>query len=94
MTLARVASVADRRSLLATRAELDRTRLSLAMHEVRAIVVPPPDPARAAAVRPAVAMLIGLAVPAVGVSRLGRWLRIASIALAAWRVARDWRARR
>jgi MFS superfamily sulfate permease-like transporter len=94
MTLGRREAFADRMALLATRAELDRARVTLALHEVKAIVAPPRDPARAAAVRPAIAMLMGLAVPAVGISRLGRWLRIASIALAAWRVARNWRSAR
>ena len=87
-------AIADRRALLATRAELDRTRMTLAIHEVKAMVAPPPDPARAAAVRPMVSLLVGLVAPAVGVSRFGRWLRIASWALAAWRVARNWRMSR
>jgi hypothetical protein len=86
--------IADRRALLATRAELDRTRVTLCIHEVKAIIIPPPDRARAAAWRPTISMLVGLAAPVVGVSRLGRWLRIASWTLAAWRVARNWRSTR
>jgi hypothetical protein len=86
-------AVADRRALLATRAELDRARMTLAIHEVRAIVAPPPDPARARAVRPIAALLVGLIVPAIGISRLGRWMRVASWVLVALRTARSWRGR-
>lgn len=94
MTRAHVARIADRRTLLAARAELDRARVTLALHEVRAIVVPQPDAARGAAVRPAAAMLVGLIAPVIGMPRFGRWVRIASWALAAWRVARNWRSSR
>ena len=90
MSRARESEVADRKALLATRAELDRARITLAIHEVKAIVAPRPDPARAAAVRPTVALLVALLSPAVGAARFGRWVRIASWALAAWRVARGW----
>ena len=91
MTHKRTLEIADRKALLAARAELDRARVTLAAHEVKAIVVPPPDAARASAMRPALAMLIGLVAPAIGMSRARRWLRIASWGIAAWRVARNWR---
>jgi len=91
---AREGVVADRRALLATRAELDRARMSLAIHEVRAIVAPPSDPARSRATRPLAALAVGLIAPAIGMSRFGRWLRIASWAFAAFRVARNWRRAR
>ena len=91
---ARASEVADRKALLATRAELDRARMTLAIHEVKAIVAPRPDPARAAAVQPTVALLVGLLSPAVGAARFGRWVRIASWALVAFRVARSWRRTR
>jgi hypothetical protein len=91
MTRARTLEIADRKALLAARAELDRARVTLAAHEVKAIVSPPADAARASVMRPAVAMLIGLVAPAIGISRARRWLRIAAWGLAAWRVARNWR---
>ena len=91
MTRAHAIRIADRRSLLAARAELDRARVTLALHDVRSIVIPPPSGARSAAVRPAVAMLVRFLGPAIGMSRFGRWLRVASWALAAWRIARNWR---
>lgn len=94
MTHAHAAKIADRRTLLAARAELDRARVTLALHEVRSIVIPQPDAAKGAAVRPAARLLIGLIAPAIGMSRFGRWVRIASWAVAAWRVARNWRRTR
>ena len=47
------AEIASRRSLLAARAELDRARVTLALHDVKSIVVPSPSPAHAGFVRPA-----------------------------------------
>lgn len=94
MSRAHTEKIADRRTLLAARAELDRARVTLAFHDVRAIVLPPPDAARAGAARPAAAMLVGLIAPAIGMKRFGRWLRVASWALAAWRIARNWRPTR
>ncbi len=87
------AEIADRKALLAARAELDRARVTLAMHEVKAIVFPAPGAAHDGVVRPVAAMLVGLVAPALGTSRFRRWLRIASWGVAAWRVARNWRAR-
>jgi hypothetical protein len=91
VTRVHAAKIADRRTLLAARAELDRARVTLALHEVQSIVVPPRSGAPGAAVRPAAAVLVRLLGPAIGMSRFGRWVRIASWALAAWRVARNWR---
>jgi hypothetical protein len=87
------AEIANRKALLSARAELDRARVTLAMHEVKAIVFPAPGAAHAGVVRPAAAMLVGLIAPALGMSRFRRWLRIASWGVAAWRVARNWRRR-
>lgn len=92
MSRATTAELADRRSLLSARAELDRARVTLATHEVIAIVAPPPDPARAATLRPAIAMLVGLIASMIGTSRFARWLRITSWGLRAWRIARSWRS--
>ena len=91
MTRARADAIADRKALLATRAELDRARMTLAIHEVKAIVAPRPDAARAAAARPLAAMLVGLIAPAIGTSRFGRWVRIGTWALTVFRVASNWR---
>ncbi len=85
---------AERKALLTTRAELDRAKVTLALHRVRMIVVPTPSPERMAKLRPAAAMVIGFIGPVLGVRRLASWVRFASLALTAWRVARGWRADR
>jgi len=82
------ADLVERKALLVTRAELDRARILLAIREVKAIVAPVSTAERAARYRPAAAMLMGVLGPSVGTSRLGNWLRIAWIALAALRLFR------
>ena len=86
--------IADRKALLATRAEFDRARMTLAILELKAIAAPAPDPARVAGLRPTSAMIVGFLAPVLGASRLGRWLRILSYGLAAMRIARGWRSGR
>lgn len=81
----------ERKALLATRAELDRARVALSVRQVRAIVRPAPDVERVARLRPAAALLAGFAGTVAGAPRLARWLRFASLALAALRVWRSWR---
>lgn len=92
MSYARRAALAERKALLAARASLDRTRLALAIHDVKAIVAPAPNRAQMSRVRPVAAILVGVVAPLLGLTRFGRWLRIASLAAAAWRIARVWRA--
>ena len=85
------ADLVERKALLVTRAELDRARVMLAARELRAIVAPVSSAERATRYRPVSAMLMGVLGPTVGTSRLGSWLRIAWIALAALRVLRTLR---
>jgi len=92
MMSSRLAVLAERKALLVTRAQLDRTRLSLAVRQVRSIVRPTPDLARRQGARRTAATLVGLAVPLLGMRRLGRWLRFTSFAIAAYRVYRNWRS--
>ena len=77
---------AERKALLATRAELDRQRVMLAVHEVKAIVSPSSVADRAESARPLAATLLTLLGPFAGAHRL--------VALAALRVVRasDWRS--
>jgi len=81
----------DRKALLSARAALDRARLTLAVHEIKGIIVPPPSAARIAQLRPTAAMLIAVAGPLFGFRRVARYLRLASIGLVALRVVRAWR---
>lgn len=83
--------LAERKAQLVTRAELDRVRIMLAVRDIKAIAAPASAVERAARYRPAAAMLMGVLGPAMGTSRIGGWLRIAWIALAALRIARSWK---
>ena len=83
--------LAEKKAQLVTRAELDRARIMLATREIRAIVAPVSAAERAARYRPVSAMLLSVLGPTLGTSRLGSWLRMAWIALAALRIARTLR---
>ncbi len=83
--------LADRKALLEARAELDRARVALAVREIRTIVSLPTGPARLARARPVAAVLVSILAPVLGRARFGRWLRVASLALVAYRIARNWR---
>lgn len=83
--------IADRKALLMAHAELDRSKVSLAVMEIRAIVAPEPAAERLARMRPGVATVLSLVAPMLGANRVTRLLRFTSIALMALRVARNWK---
>jgi hypothetical protein len=88
-------SLAQRKSLLISRAELERLQIALTTHELRERIAPSVevDDSPATGRSRAVAMaLIGVGVPLLGRRRLSRLLRGASMAMTAWRIARNWRA--
>jgi hypothetical protein len=91
VSVRRLAELAERKAQLAAHAELDRAYLALAIHDVRTIVAPTASSARLASARPTASMLVGFVAPILGGHRFSRWLRIASMALAAYRIARNWR---
>ena len=93
MTAVTQADRAERKSLLVVRAEFDRQRVALAMHEIKAIVAPSSVGDRVDSARPIAAAAISLMRPLVGRRRLALWLRVASFALVAIRLARNWRDR-
>ena len=75
--------LAERRALLVARAELERAQLALAVHDLKhrdlaAVVAQSPASAAAAIA----STLVRFAVPLLGITRAGRWVRIASIGLA------------
>jgi hypothetical protein len=90
MTSARLTAIADRKALLVTRAELDRTRMSLAVHGVKTLVFYAPASRRVSTLRPTAAMIVGLAAPLFGTKRFARWVRFGSLALTAYRLFRNW----
>ena len=83
-------ALADRKGLLIARAELDRSKVSLAILEVRSILSPEPGE-RMAGVRPAVAVAMNLVAPLLGYPRIARLLRFTSMALLVLRIARNWK---
>lgn len=91
MSSARLAAIAEHKAMLATRAELDRTRLAVAMHGIRAIIAPTPTTQSLTRARPWAVKLVGLVGPLLGMPRLARWVRIGALALTAYRIARNWR---
>ncbi len=93
MNTRHLTDLAERKAQLIAQAHVDRARLALAVHQVRHIVSPPPDPSRAAGLRPAASTILKLLLPLLGFSRVGRILRIVSAGLTALRVARQWRDR-
>jgi hypothetical protein len=94
MTNARLAVLADRKALLVTRANLDRLRVSVAVHEILAIVTPPRYVERTSSLRPTAAAIARIVVPIIGMTRFSKWLRVASIAMTVVRVVRNWNAPR
>ena len=94
MNRARAQEIADRKALLEARALFDRAQMTVAVHDVRTAVLPPGAGLRGPVARGGASLLVGLAAPLLGPSRLIRWLRVASWALAAWRIARNWRTTR
>jgi len=91
MSGARQAARSERKALLATRAEFDRQRVTLAAYEIKGIVAPSSVADRVDSARPIAATVISLMGPLVGRHRLARWLRFASFALVAVRLARHGR---
>ena len=81
-----------RKALLISRAELDRLQIALRIHQLRDTLLPPrSERARSGRAGTLAAALVGIGLPLLGHRRLGRWLRIGSLALTALRVVRNWR---
>ena len=94
MNRARVVEIRDRKALLGARALFDRAQMTVAAHDVRSAIAPPgASGTRGPMATNAAAFIVGLVAPILGASRLGRWLRFTSWALAAFRIARNWRSR-
>jgi hypothetical protein len=87
-------TLAGKKALVIARADLARVEMSLAWHDLRDAVAPPPADARSTTVRRMATLLIAVAAPIVGRSKFVRVLRFASIALAALRAVRSLRGAR
>ncbi|MEI7970106.1 MAG: hypothetical protein WCJ69_14080 [Betaproteobacteria bacterium] len=82
--------LAQRKSLLVARADLQRLRLQLTASQVRHLVSPPASASARARLRPGVARWLGLAIAVLGVAKLGRAVRLAGLGLTAYRIVRNW----
>jgi len=87
-------TLASKKALVIARADLARVEMSVAWHDLRDAVAPPPADARSTTVRRLATLLIAVAQPGVGRSKFVRVLRYASIALAALRAVRSLRSPR
>jgi len=88
-------ALARRKSLLVAQSHLHRLQAGMALYDLKEVVAPTPlAPERGDRVRSIAATLVAIAVPAFGLSRLGRIMRAASIGLMIMRVVRSLRSRR
>ena len=94
MSDAHPARLTEQKAMLRARAEADRTRIAFAMHEIRTVIAPAYIPARATSRRPTILRLVGILASVIGVTRVTRLLRYTSVALTAYRIARNWRRMR
>ncbi len=93
MTAAQREALAQRKQLLGSRAELERLQITVALHDLRAIVSPAVAESGRGRSRAAMlaAAIVGVGVPLFGRSKLSRVLQLGSMAMTAWRVSRNWR---
>jgi hypothetical protein len=86
--------IAERKALLVSRSELERMQIALDVHELRERIALPAAEAGGASgpARAIAAAVVGVGLPLLGRNRLSRMLRAGSLALTAWRIARNWRS--
>ena len=78
-------------ALLIAQAELDRLKLALAVHDVRAIARPPIAAAARSAAQASATKVLAFALPIFGFARAGRIVRVLSIGVSIYRMLRAWR---
>lgn len=83
-----MADLDERRARLVASADLERLKIGVAWHDVRAALAPSSDPGR---MRPFVLRTIGFALPLLGYRRMGRTLRVIAVGVAVWRAMTAWR---
>ena len=79
------------KAALIQRAELERLSMTAAWIDARNAVMPPASSRRAARSNPWAARLLRIAVPVLGLSRVGRIVQMASVGLMVYRVVRGLR---
>lgn len=84
--------LADRRARLVAMAELQRMQALLAWHDVRSVVSPPRAPSTPGSRAFGIASkLLLVAIPILGVGKMRRVMRYASLGMMAFRAFRSWR---
>jgi hypothetical protein len=79
------------KATLIQRAELDRLALEAAWIDTRHSILPPADSRRRARDNPWAARLLRIAIPVLGLSRVGRIVQMASVGVTAYRIVRGLR---
>ncbi|MEP7063687.1 MAG: hypothetical protein ABI881_14955 [Betaproteobacteria bacterium] len=79
------------KATLIQRAELERLALEAAWIDARHAVMPHVDPRRRMRDNPWAARLLRVAIPLLGLSRVGRIVQMASVGLTAYRIVRGFR---
>jgi MFS superfamily sulfate permease-like transporter len=88
------AEMSRRKELLVAQSHLYRLQAGMAWHDVKDAVLPPrAPPDRGDRARSIAATLMGLAIPVIGLARLGRIMRILSVSVMVMRVVRGLRGR-
>ena len=87
-------ALARRKSLLVAQSHLHRLQAGMAWYDVKQVVSPPrAPPDRGDRARSFAATLMFLAIPVVGLARLGRIMRVLSASVMVMRVVRGFRGR-
>jgi hypothetical protein len=79
------------KAALIQRAELERLSLGAAWIDTRNAVMPPADVRRAARSNPWAARLLRVAIPVLGLTRVGRIVQMMSVGLTVFRIVRGLR---
>jgi len=83
-----------RKELLIAQADLERIKLGLAWHDVKASVRPAMMPFAAGAARSTASRLIGFALPMIGMGKAGSMVKLLSLGVTAWKLFRTFTHRR
>jgi len=88
---ARLDALAERKALLIARLQLQRMETALRVNELRELLRPRRMIGGAISQPAAFIALIDTVAPLFGLRRFARWTRVATLALVALRIVRNWR---
>jgi hypothetical protein len=85
--------LADRKTRLMVEADLQRMQALLAWHDVKSVVSPPRKPSTPGSRAFSIASkLLMVAIPVLGVGKMRRVMRYASLGMMGYRAFRSWRS--